>query len=363
MTKKLERARTALLEAALQPHMWERALSAVADASGAKVGQLIVRHEDGSILTHLLTGMRDGFVAEIEAFGLADPSINPRAELGLNAPPMTPVLDQDFVSADARKKLPIYAEMFEPSDVPFNCQAVLMRGETLVRASVSRTNAQGAFDANAVRAFSTLMPMLQSVVRLQVSLGAERLTTALSTLNSIAAPAFIVDVNGRVLATSSPAEILLASGALKLVSNRLSLPHRSEDEAFHARLAGTLRCARAGAASDVPTFIARTPDGATLQIDFHALPSERDVLGSGPAALVIVQRKTSPVDRAAKHLANLTPTEADLARRLLNGASIAEIASARAVATATVRSQLQSIFMKLGVRRQAELVRLLSGKD
>jgi len=56
----------------------------------------------------------------------------------------------------------------------------------------------------------------------------------------------------------------------------------------------------------------------------------------------------------------LSPAEARLAIGLLKGMSAAECAQSSGVGVATIRSQLHSIFSKTGVRRQAQLVALLS---
>ena len=56
----------------------------------------------------------------------------------------------------------------------------------------------------------------------------------------------------------------------------------------------------------------------------------------------------------------LSPAEARLAIGLLKGLSAAECAQQSGVGVATIRSQLHSIFSKTGVRRQAQLVALLS---
>lgn len=52
----------------------------------------------------------------------------------------------------------------------------------------------------------------------------------------------------------------------------------------------------------------------------------------------------------------LTPAEREIAGSILRGLTAAQIAAARGVSTATVASQLQSIYRKVGVSSRAELV-------
>lgn len=351
------RARAALLDTALQPERWEDALAALAEACGAGSGQLIVRREDGAIPRHWLTGVPEDFAAQVEAFGLSDPGVNPRAELGLAAAPMRPVLDQDFVSAEARKSSPIYAEMFEPFGVAFNCQAVLMRrGDALVRASVSRASAQGPFDAESVRAFTALLPGLQALVRLHTALAGEKLATVMATLEASAAAALVVDGAGRIIGVSRSAEVLLARGLLRVRNGRPVLDAAADDDAFAARLAEAIECSRIGVACDAVPMRVRVSCAEALTLECFAMPAEGDAFGLGPAALVIA--RCAPASVSAM-LSSLTEAEAQIAARLADGESVATIAEARGVSRETVRSQMKSIFAKLHVGRQAELVSLL----
>lgn len=56
---------------------------------------------------------------------------------------------------------------------------------------------------------------------------------------------------------------------------------------------------------------------------------------------------------------NLTPAEARVATAIAEGKTLEDVARDRRVSIATVRSQLQVVFGKMGVNRQAEMVRLL----
>jgi DNA-binding CsgD family transcriptional regulator len=56
---------------------------------------------------------------------------------------------------------------------------------------------------------------------------------------------------------------------------------------------------------------------------------------------------------------NLTPTEVRVAFHIAGGGTVASCAESLAVAESTVRSHLKAVFAKTGVRRQAELQRLL----
>ena len=86
-------------------------------------------------------------------------------------------------------------------------------------------------------------------------------------------------------------------------------------------------------------------------------------LGGETAALVLLfPGETSQrlaIDVVQKGF-GLTPAEARLAIRLKDGLSISEAAEAIGVSVNTARNQLRSIFQKIGVNRQSELVRSLT---
>uniref|UniRef100_UPI003F6E656C helix-turn-helix transcriptional regulator n=1 Tax=Shinella sp. TaxID=1870904 RepID=UPI003F6E656C len=60
-------------------------------------------------------------------------------------------------------------------------------------------------------------------------------------------------------------------------------------------------------------------------------------------------------------LFDLSPAEARVSKGILNGDAPAEIASKLGLSPETVRTQLKAVFSKMGVRRQADVVRLLTG--
>lgn len=64
---------------------------------------------------------------------------------------------------------------------------------------------------------------------------------------------------------------------------------------------------------------------------------------------------------AAAEALGLTAAEARLAMFLVHGGTTVQYAQRHRVSRHTVRNQLQAIFVKLGVNRQADLVRLLMG--
>ena len=82
------------------------------------------------------------------------------------------------------------------------------------------------------------------------------------------------------------------------------------------------------------------------------------------AAIVIVtpvDRKVVPNAELLEGLFDLTPAEARVARAIAEGTTISSFAKERNLSRETIRTQLNAVFAKTGVQRQAELASLLSG--
>lgn len=85
--------------------------------------------------------------------------------------------------------------------------------------------------------------------------------------------------------------------------------------------------------------------------------------GHAPLALVVFHDTEQHRDLdpfIIGELFDLTPAEAKIATRIVQGMSLEKIAEEFKIALSTVRTQLYSVFAKTGVNRQAELVSLLS---
>ena len=83
---------------------------------------------------------------------------------------------------------------------------------------------------------------------------------------------------------------------------------------------------------------------------------------SSPSAAVFISDpdlKESTSRQVLGELFELTPAEANLATLLARGLSLAQVSEAQHISQHTARAQLKSIFAKMGVSRQAELVRLV----
>ena len=74
---------------------------------------------------------------------------------------------------------------------------------------------------------------------------------------------------------------------------------------------------------------------------------------------IVRERDTRDADSIFAATHGLTLAEAAIAGGIADGLTPEELAAQRAVSIHTVRGQIKSVLSKLGVRRQAELVRMV----
>lgn len=172
--------------------------------------------------------------------------------------------------------------------------------------------------------------------------------------------AVILDAEGVVLASNEFAQQFLGDG-LFVAGNRLrvSLPNSQMD------LEAALCAAALGPEHEVRSISLRRPSGERpLIFRLQPLPSdERTTVRRGMLlALLFV---------AARHIADhgceaslralgLTRAEAEVGALLGAGFNPREVAERLNIKIATVRAHLKRIFQKLGLRRQTELVQLVT---
>jgi DNA-binding CsgD family transcriptional regulator len=109
-------------------------------------------------------------------------------------------------------------------------------------------------------------------------------------------------------------------------------------------------------------LVHRLASAQPLQVLVAPLPHRNDPLGLRAAAVAFISDPSvdslAPED-VLRHSFGLTRAEARLVSALVSGVSVADYAGMNERSRNTVRSQLKSAMAKLGVRRQADLVRVL----
>jgi DNA-binding CsgD family transcriptional regulator len=178
-------------------------------------------------------------------------------------------------------------------------------------------------------------------------------------LDALPQAIFGLDGTGLLLFANASADRLLACGdCLRCEGGRLATAMPAQQPQLDMLIANTLS-GSAGGAMRIGRLGDRLPCAARVS---------RIVVGETerflqPAVLVVVSdpAAAAPIDEdALRTLYDLTPAEARTAAALLAGHSIHSAAQLLGVAGETLRSHLKSIFRKVGVSRQQDLIRILA---
>ncbi|MHA6691736.1 helix-turn-helix transcriptional regulator [Devosia sp. A449] len=185
---------------------------------------------------------------------------------------------------------------------------------------------------------------------------------ALAALEYLDRGALLVGVGGAIRAANAIAETILAPGdGLVLKDGQLTCSSASETATLE-RLIG--QCARGMmTAAEGMMQVSRAAGQAPLQVQCLPFPAGNWWPGFSPQLAVIFitdpDARMAQVTQRLRQRYGLTPAEANLAWEIMRGGGRKRAAETRGISVATARSQLTAIFDKTGVRRQAELVRLL----
>lgn len=213
-------------------------------------------------------------------------------------------------------------------------------------------------------------PHLLRAYRLQSALGrakayADTLESALNTVNHAL---MVIDFDCRVKFANKAADEMLSSGLLFTCagSTAIRMKHTEDDDAIKS-LARRMKIP-----SDVPDlpFVelhSKDPRRfyALLAPIYHGRAgSKLYEAGAMPASLIllILDVHATGNDPAAvfRRLFGLAPAEARVAMAFCRGETIRDYAELHRIGYETARKQLQSVQEKAGVKRQAELMRLLT---
>jgi DNA-binding CsgD family transcriptional regulator len=171
------------------------------------------------------------------------------------------------------------------------------------------------------------------------------------------------------LFANTSAQAALAANSLRLVEGVLSL---RDDSSRSARLIASCDGRAVDLQGPGGSFqVSRGPRRPALRVlvsPFDAgIAAEATWLGPR-RAVAMVMLKDPELDRLRfeqrlRRRFALTAAEAALAVEIAQGDGREAAAARRGVSITTVRAQLSSIFAKMGIRRQAELVRVVLGED
>lgn len=220
-----------------------------------------------------------------------------------------------------------------------------------------RGRRQGGFTDESVKAMERTIVHLRRMLTMRGTLEAQtiRASRAEAVLDACGDALLTLAPDGGIVHANASAErILRRADGIACVRGKLHALDPSADNRMKKAIAAASAAADPQASS---VALPRSPGG---QYD-AAVAGLR--IGGSSNLVVMTLRDPDSVDPTVPHrlmsLYGLSQAEADVAVRLADGATPAQIADERRVAGHTVRFQLKSLCQKMGCRRQAEVAALV----
>jgi DNA-binding CsgD family transcriptional regulator len=264
----------------------------------------------------------------------------------------------DHVAAGAEHGLSstVYNESYRPNDMD-NYAGIRFEidGEQWF-ISESHGEGRGEIDGAEAEAFAHVARTTMRLASLPFRLNRSRVRGLLEGLAASRTAAIVLDQDGRVSAVTSAAEVLFDDSSGVSDPRLLGLdPH---DAAALEHVSDLARSRLAFAPRHSLLVRGRCHARPVLVNVFRIDGSGLDALPGTRLLLVLTYMGARDRVMAADpcRLFVLTPAEADVVVQFIEGSSILRIAARRRVVEATIREQMESVYPKTDVTRQANLV-------
>ncbi|MCK1385757.1 LuxR C-terminal-related transcriptional regulator [Bradyrhizobium sp. 21] len=263
-----------------------------------------------------------------------------------------------------------YKEWVKPNGWADHLAATLDKTATsFAQFGVFRSERQGLADDNMRQRMQLLVPHVRRAVLIGkvIDLHKEKAGSLSDALNRLDVGVFLLDEHCRIAFANLAAQALLGEAAvLRTANNNLIAVEPHAAQVLRNVVAAASGGDAAIGADGVAIPLSSKP-GDNWVADILPLTSgtRRQAGGHHSAVAAVFVRKISvaasyPTEVAARQF-QLTPSEARVLDALLRVSGVSEMAEALGVSEATVKTHLQNIFGKTGVRRQADLIKLVAG--
>jgi DNA-binding CsgD family transcriptional regulator len=223
--------------------------------------------------------------------------------------------------------------------------------------SCNRSKRQGSFSATEKTFVQLLLPHLHKALQLTRKL--ERLEQKANTSDVL--PVGVISLNAReaILSVNCVAQTILdRNDGLHFSRGRIEPASPAAQNRFSQLLSAAMHSTMAGSMV-IPRLSGKKP--FTLQIAPCSANRSLPSANSPSVIILIFDPATAPNDLSAdiSEVYGLTPAESRFASLIAEGKNTKEICAKLEVTQETAKTHLKHIFLKVGVRRQSELVSVL----
>jgi DNA-binding CsgD family transcriptional regulator len=252
--------------------------------------------------------------------------------------------------------MPVHAEFLDPRGYIAGVGTVIQgTGDRLIHVAIEGFPSHMLAE-RAVSSLDTLRPHLARAISL-TALRTESSQIIVDSLAAVGTAAAVIDGGGRLRSANA---LFLARMGNRMAEGRSGL--RFVDPTLAAQLSFALKRHHDARYSGVQSVPIRDSD-EELPFAIHLLPiigAAKQLCESDGVILMISHAANACVPSAdlLRLLFDLTPMEARVTRHLLCGGTLGDVATLQ-ISEGTARTHLKAVFLKTGVSRQSELMRLL----
>jgi DNA-binding CsgD family transcriptional regulator len=349
-----------IYDAGLDASQWSRVLEQVSDAvSGGSASLTTSNMQDGSSSALMIRADPDWQQRYMEYYCYR----NPFRPLTQNTRPIGVAHTSGMLMPrDRFERTEFYNDYIRPQGWG-DCLRVPVFKDHVRHAVVAVIGipSRGRFGAEHLNFLNALAPHLQRAIELNRQLGPGSFARhSLDALNALPQGTIVTDSVGRVkLANAAAERIVRSADGLSIDRTRTIRASRiDETDKMHRLIRDAAYCSGArGGVMPLSRPSGRRP------LSVFAAPSRsesRAILDDGPYALLFIVDPESSPDITVTRLMvllGITPMQAAVAVQILRGGGLEAAAARLGIARTTARTHLKSVFERIGVSRQSELVR------
>ncbi len=277
------------------------------------------------------------------------------------------VLGTDIVPQEKMRATPFYRDILSSLGLEYLMAGVSLYGEdyrSLLK--FFRASKQPDYSVEEAGMLASLMPEIRQMMRFTERLY-ERMVLETAEFKAGAprdAATFIIDESGQIVHANLAAEYLLKQGRIVDARQNHLYAIDTHDSRNLSKMMATALGNQAMPAQDC-ALVGEASDAGVHQMLALPVPQEEPPFPwmemLKVAAIVIIDplRKIRIDPIILKKLYHLTPAEIDLVVAMANGVKPVQYAAEAHKSVATVQSQRQAVFQKVGINNQLELMRVL----
>ncbi len=355
-----------LHEGVVDDDAWTRGLDAACAIIGSPVLMLGAVNEGrlGSLLGHRMP--RE--MVDSVAASFCTPIDNPWVAAVATERLRRPVTTDDLGGQQALEHTRMWKEFYRPFGVREAAGAVLERQPGFAEiVMIGRTFGQPAFQSAELKAFGRVLPHIARAwrVKRQLAEWKTRAGTLKFVLDRLDRAIVVTGPEGEIRFANRAADRLLSRGnGIDATRGRLRAARPRDTDALRLLIDGATRTGVGTGQIAVDAVAIRcSDDSPPLAVVAEPLaPAHSDRLGheAFPGAVLFIgesEASSRPSVDRLRIVYGLTPAEARMTSLVVEGHDIASAALAAAVSENTVKYHLKTIFGKVGVSRQTQLVR------